>query len=307
MIQDRKKQKPFLDYREQIDRLSERGCQIEDEAHCLSILRTVGYYRLTGYLLPFRLPNSEKYQDGTSITKVYQIYEFDRKLRNLLLQSLEVIEVSLRASLAHFHAATERYGPIGYYEKESFNTKHNHERFRESVNREIQHQQGSLIVQHYQKDYNGIFPLWVAMGFFTFGMLAFFYDDLKTADKKKFLREYYPSIHYRVMGSWLRCCTDLRNLCAHYNRLYFRQFTAIPKRVTPQKGEQRSLWEEREQRSLWPLICVMKELYPNEKEWEQEFANKLKSLFDEYRSSVKLSQLGFPEDWEARIKSMHSL
>ena len=58
---------------------------------------------------------------------------------------------------------------------------------------------------------------------------------------------------------------------------------------------------------MWPLICVMKELYPNEKEWEQEFANKLKSLFDEYRRSVKLSQLGFPEDWEARIKSMHSL
>ena len=110
-------------------------------------------------------PASPKFTKYTNLTVSSGIYSY---------RVSKVIEVSLRASLAHFHAATERYGPIGYYEKESFNTKHNHERFRESVNREIQHQQGSLIVQHYQKDYNGIFPLWVAMGFFYLWYACFF-------------------------------------------------------------------------------------------------------------------------------------
>lgn len=102
--------KEHSSYTEQITKLRSRGCIITDDAACEQILKHIGYYRLSAYLLPF------KNEDGTygknlSFERVYHIYEFDRKLRNLLFSAIEVIEISLRARLAYFHS--EKYGPLG--------------------------------------------------------------------------------------------------------------------------------------------------------------------------------------------------
>jgi abortive infection bacteriophage resistance protein len=78
-------------------------------------------------------------------------------------------------------------------------------------------------VKHHIENYDGQFPLWVICELFTFGMISYFYNDLTTEDKKKFV-----GAEYKEMVSWLRCCTDLRNICAHYVRLYYRIFSAMP-------------------------------------------------------------------------------
>lgn len=293
-MQDERRSKPFLTYQEQIERLRQRNCRIKDDKCCENILKRIGYYRLTGYLLPFRMEGSDLYQEGTCIEKVYQIYEFDRKLRSILFQSIEVIEVSLKAALAHFHAAPERYGPIGYYQAESFGRKHKHEVFLEKIHKEIAHQQNSLIVKHHNERYGSAFPLWVVVGFFTFGMTAYFYGDLKTGDKKSFVRAYYPSVNDKMMDSWLRCCTDLRNLCAHYDRLYFRTFTAIPRGVAG--------LSEDAKRKLWGVICVLKELYPDSEDWNQSVASMVKELMNAYQGVIERKHIGFPDDWEIRIQ-----
>ncbi len=44
--------KPWLPIDEQIDRLTSRGVIVPDRAAAAKLLRTVGYYRLTGYLFP---------------------------------------------------------------------------------------------------------------------------------------------------------------------------------------------------------------------------------------------------------------
>ena len=65
------------------------------------ILVNIGYYRLSAYFLPFKSFNGT-YMDNLSFERVYRVYEFDRKLRNLLFSAIEVIEVSLRTRLAHY-------------------------------------------------------------------------------------------------------------------------------------------------------------------------------------------------------------
>ena len=293
-MQDEKKCKPFLTYQEQMKLLQKRNCRITDDKFCENVLKRIGYYRLTGYLLPFRVEGSDLYQEGTCIEKVYQIYELDRNLRSLLFHNLKVIEVSLKACLAHFHAAPDRYGPIGYYQAESFGSKHNHESFLEKIHKEINHQRNSLIVKHHKEQYESEFPLWVAVGFFTFGMTAYFYGDLKRADKKSFVREYYPSINDKTMESWLKCCTDLRNICAHYDRLYFRTFTAIPRGVAD--------LPEDAKRRLWGVVCVLKELYPDSEDWNQGVASRVKELMNAYQGVIERKHIGFPDDWEIRIQ-----
>ena len=105
--------KPYLSYEGQINKLREKGCIIDDDSFCRDILVNIGYYRLSAYFLPFKSFDGT-YMNNLSFERVYRVYEFDRKLRNLLFSAIEVIEVSLRTRLAHFHS--EKYGPLGYRE-----------------------------------------------------------------------------------------------------------------------------------------------------------------------------------------------
>ncbi|MCM1334669.1 MAG: Abi family protein [Bacteroides sp.] len=272
-------------YDEQVKKLTDHGCIIRNEEKCKEALKSVGYYRLSAYFLPFRRSDGS-YFPGTDFEKIYQIYEFDRKLRNLIFSAIEVVEVDLRSSLSYYHA--HKYGPLGYLNPDHFNQKHNAVKFEEMIKKEIESNKKVLFVKHHIDRYDGQFPLWVACELFTFGMLSYFYNDLHTTDKKALM-----GVRYKNVASWLRCCTDLRNICAHYGRLYYRVFSAVP------AGLQ---LKDAEGRRLWGAVLALKELYPSANQWNHEFVLSLESLFAQYEHSISLSHMAFPEDWAERLR-----
>lgn len=89
-------------YQEQIDKLKSHNCIITDEDFCAGVLMRVSYYRLSAYFLPFRMPDG-KYRDETHFEAVYSLYEFDRKLRNILFPAIEETEVFLRNRFSYYH------------------------------------------------------------------------------------------------------------------------------------------------------------------------------------------------------------
>ncbi len=271
-------------YDEMIEKIRSRGFSVEDDLKCKQILSAVGYYRLSAYFLPFKKDNGT-YTENISFERIYSIYEFDRKLRSLIFGAIEVIEVYLRSSLSTFHSA--KYGSLGYLNSESFNPKHNTEKFNENILREIENNKKVLFVKHHLDNYDGQFPLWVMSELFTFGMLSYFYTDLTTADKKAFAESDYKNV-----VSWLRCCTDLRNICAHYGRLYFRIFSAMPSGYD---------LKEHEKRRLWGAMISVKELFPSAEKWNNEFLPSLIALFDEYKSDIELYHIAFPHDWDIQL------
>lgn len=77
--------KPFATIDEQIDVLASRGLAL-DRGVAEQWLRSVGYYRLSGYWYPYREignPRREgrldSFTPGVSFADVVQMYEFDRK------------------------------------------------------------------------------------------------------------------------------------------------------------------------------------------------------------------------------------
>lgn len=277
--------KQHITYEEQIEKLRSRGCVIRDSAACKNILENIGYYRLSAYFLPFKKKDGS-YAEGLPFEKVYHIYEFDRKLRNLLFAAIEVIEVHFRTRLAYFHS--QKYGSLGYLDAASFNSKHNAEKFKKNINREIESNKKVLFVKHHMEHYDGQFPLWVICELFTFGMLSYFYNDLTTADKKSF-----AGADYKEMVSWLRCCTDLRNICAHYGRLYFRIFSAMSSGF---------IISDSAKRRLWGAMLTVKVLYPSAEQWNAEFMPEIEALFEEYKDDINLYHLAFPQDWAKQLK-----
>ena len=201
-------------YQEQLDILKSRGIIIDDPNQCIAVLETVNYYRFTAYFLPFKRSDGQ-YCENTQFSRVYRIYEFDRKLRSVLFAALEEVEIYLRAKLSYFYA--HKYGAEGYMNDANFSSKHQAEKFKENLEREISSNKRSAFVAHHNEKYDGHFPLWVAVELFSFGMLSRFYSDMKTEDKKQLARRLYGTVPKNV-SSWLRCCTDLRNICAHYGR-----------------------------------------------------------------------------------------
>lgn len=276
-------------YQEQLNILKQRNVVIDDPNRCIAVFEGVNYYRFTAYFLPFKQADGT-YRPGTHFQQVYRIYEFDRKLRSILFAALEEVEIYLRAKFAYFHA--HKYGAEGYMDASNYSSHHHAEKFRENLTREIASNGRSAFVRHHQEHYDGHFPIWVAVELFTFGMLSRFYSDLKTADQKELAREIYGTIPKNII-SWLRCCTDLRNICAHYGRLYYRIFPATPAKINAAKMQTQQLWG-----AVWALFS----LYPDAAKWNNEILPQLSALFEQYRDSISLSHIGFPTDWEKSLE-----
>ena len=283
--------KPATTYDEQLKVLQERQCEIVDPAFGKTVLQHINYYRFTAYFLPFRTADG-MYRDGTSFHRVFRIYEFDRKMRRVLFSAVEQVELYLRTQFAYFYA--HKYGPLGYMDASNYGSNHDHARFRKLFESEVQHNKTVPFVKHHCEKYEGNFPIWVATELFSFGMLSFFYRDLKTADKKEIARDLYKTT-YGNLDSWLRCCTDLRNICAHYGRLYYRVFSAVP--ATP-KGFPVVL-----QRSLFDNIVMLKFLYPDRDRWNSEVLSAIIALLEEYAGDIELSHIGFPDNWEELLRA----
>lgn len=275
-------------YKEQINILKQRGCLISDEEACRKILSSIGYYRLSAYFLPFKQSNGN-YKPGVAFDSIYRIYEFDRKLRNIVLEAIEIIEIHLRSTFSYYHST--KYGSLGYLNPASFNNKHDAMKFENNISRGVKNNEKVLFVKHHLDNYGGRFPFWVIIELFTFGMLSYFYSDLITSDKKEISK--LLGINYQSLVSWLRCCTDLRNICAHYGRLYYRIFSASPSGLD---------MSEYEKRRFWGAIFVVKTLFPYKEKWNNEFMLNLEALFDEYESTINLNHLAFPKNWKDLLR-----
>ncbi len=273
----------------QLEKLKSRGCIIEDEDRARFVLENINYYRLVHYFSVF-LENKGKYRKGTTFDNVMRIYDFDRLLRSLLLTALEEVEISLRAHVSNYHAL--KYGALGYLNDSCFDVHHNHKFFTSKIDRLVESNTGEELVTHHMRKYGGAFPLWVIMELFSFGMLNTFYSDLKTDDKKAIADKAF-GIPYRCVEDWLHRLSDLRNMCAHYNRLYANSMENIPKQPP---DYDRPLTD-----SLYDHIVILKRLYPRDDTWRNTFVMRLEMLIMEYDDVIELEHIGFPENWREEL------
>jgi abortive infection bacteriophage resistance protein len=136
--------------------------------------------------------------------------------------------------------------------------------------------------------YGGKFPLWAISELFTFGMLSYFFADMITADQKHIAFNSFNTTVVK-MKSWLRCCTDLRNFCAHYSRLYNRVFPAVPVSLAHV--------DNTNENSIFAAIMALRALYPNVDKWNGVFMPLILTAFYEHRNVICNEHIGFPDDW----------
>lgn len=78
--------------------LQSRGLTVNDPAKAERYLEYIGYYRLSAYMYPLlQMPKElHQYKQDTSFDQVMTLYRFDKKLRLLIFNEIEKIEVAVR-------------------------------------------------------------------------------------------------------------------------------------------------------------------------------------------------------------------
>lgn len=322
--------KPWKSYQEQLDQLVARGMVVTEPAKALDYLERIGYYRLSGYWYPFRervelclldpqtgrkpkkvkvdrLPLDE-FKPCTTFQNAVDLYVFDKKLRLLVLDALERIEVALRVDLSH---SLGRHDKFAYLRPELFH---------ESFSRKLEAKTGltkhhtwlgkhaTLInrsneefIRHNKEKYGLPLAIWVACEVWDFGTLSTLYAGLTEADQDAISQQYGISSG-RVFATWLHSLNYLRNVCAHHSRLWNRNVVVYPR--LPSSDETPTLAAFHDVRHRKPFVLLlmtlhlMKAINPAST-WGQRIKSLLEQDFPDLRHlGLGLEGMGAPEGWQ---------
>lgn len=289
-------EKPALSVEQQLDQLVRRGMFVTDRAAAMQLLAHVSYYRLRAYWLPDEVPASRPgdhaFKPDTQFETIVDLYSFDRKLRLLVMDAIERIEVSLRTGWAY--VLSLRCGSHGYLDPTLFRKCREHEKCLLKLREEIQRSQETFVL-HYRKTYTEpeLPPIWVACELLSFGQLSLWYQNLKHGSDRVEIAAAY-GIDEQILKSFAHHLTFVRNVCAHHSRLWNREMTI--KMKVPANPEWlgmsfNSANIKRLYNTLVMLAYVLDIISPRS-QWR---ANLLALLGQ--HPKVDLAAMGFPGDW----------
>lgn len=242
--------KPWLSVADQLERLRERGLLIADADRAAAVLREVGYYRFTGYLYPFRTSSTtngadgrtrvlvgETFHPGTTFSNAEALLAFDRRLRLLVLEAVERIEVAIRSQLAH---TLGRSSPFAHEHPEHFTSAFvtsagtgssatsPHERWLRRLD-ERQRSSDEAFVTHFRARYDGRMPIWAVIEVLEFGQVSRLYGGLRN-DLATEIAGAFGVPTKKLLQSWLASLNYVRNVAAHHARLPNRKLVVAPRR-----------------------------------------------------------------------------
>ncbi|WP_442966632.1 Abi family protein [Rathayibacter sp. VKM Ac-2803] len=209
-------------------------------------LRSVTYYRLSGYLFSYRRTDpvggrqqrSDSFVPGTPLSQVVALYEFDRILRARVHDGLGMVEVAVRRGLAD---ALGREGPVAYQDPSRFRTGFDHGAWLERANRRVDRvARRSDSIRHHLEKYGGDVPLWVLVDVLDFADLSLLFAGARASDQWAVADDLGLVVDLEALNgnqrakaagrhplvNWLEQLTLVRNICAHHARLWNR--TVIP-------------------------------------------------------------------------------
>ena len=317
--------KPWLSVDEQIDRLAGHGIEIEDRDRAAAVLQAVGYYRLTGYLYPFR--ESEQFVDddgrarvqvlsdyraGTTLRHAEDIIDFDRRLRMLVMDGVERIEVAFRMRIGY---VLGRKSPFAYEDRACFTetfTAESTDARDPAPSRHVQWLQrvndrkaGSdeQFVEHFRQKYDDRMPVWALTEILELGHLSVLYRGMQQPDAEEIAWAFGVPTK-KIMVSWLASLNYVRNVAAHHSRLFNRKLQHAPSR--PKAGQIAVLDHLRDEATAkgvfgtYNALAVIAYLLPAI-DPATIWATQLAALLREFPAShaLAIGSMGAPRNWES--------
>lgn len=324
--------KPWRRYTDQLDQLVGRGMVVTDRDRALGCLERIGYYRLSGYWFAFRersellcmldehgrKPKKVKeervaldaFRAGATFQNAVDLYVFDKRLRLLVMDALERVEVALRVDLSHTLGRLDRFA---YLKPELFHHEFSVEldttsgvtRHHSWLGKHAQliGRSKEEFVRHSVAKYGLPLAIWVACEVWDFGTLSTLYDGMRESEQDAIAGRYGVK-NGRVFATWLRSLNYLRNVCAHHSRLWNRNIVDQPKLPTKAELEWVAPFEAdpHARARCFLLLKITRHLLSvvnPRSSWPERIRSHLQAFPQLNHLGLNLAGMGAPIDWES--------
>lgn len=287
--------KDFVAPEQIVNILKERGLEFKDEAKAIKYFLNIGYHRLSAYMYPFiRVPKQcMEFKKGTVFEDVLSLYRFDKKLRLLLFNELEKIEVAVR-SVISIYACESTTDIFWITQGCHFADAHKFQATLSMIEKELSASKEDFIQNFHASSHTPYPPAWMVTEVLQFGNLNYIYSNIADNRLRKRISAYF-GVQPKVFSSWLTALSNLRNMCCHHARTWNREFALSP--AIPQKTAHPWINTSGiETRRLYYRICIVRYLLYTVSP-SNTFKQKLLNLAAKY-PQVDFSALGFPTNWQ---------
>lgn len=311
--------KPHRNFNEQIELMKSRGLGCADDRAAVRALKRIGYYRLSAYSYPFRRfdparpgKRCDEFVEGATFERVVELCDFDSKLRAQMLSALEIVEVALRVQVAYVLGKREKFGHLDRVhldknecaELRGSRDKDLHTDWIDRYDRRTSDSQNEDFIRHFHEKYDGKLPIWVAVEILEFGQLVRLYGMLDKQDKRR-ISDHFGVKGHNVLHKWLIRLNNVRNHCAHHDRIWNRiavyGIPAVHDNQVPAALEHLSVLGDDARKRVYTAAALSGHIVTLAKP-ETNWPRSLKTVVTKLPLQdgiVTESIMGFPEGWKS--------
>lgn len=283
-----------LTFGQQIALLQSRGLIVSDVLKAESYLSNIGYYRLSAYMLPYKVIGADQFLPNTTFEDVIQLYLFDREFRVFLFDYIERLEIVFRTQLIYHYTLI---GGAWWFENPNyFDSRRLHRKHLKKIDEEVDRAK-EVFKDHFYRKYTTHLrmPAWMSFELSSLGTLSKLFKNLKMSKAKRSIARHF-GLHPYVFESWLQSLTYIRNTCAHHGRVWNRILTIKPAYPQTQPA---NLWISQNvpNDKMYYFVCcilyLLRSTNPNTR-----FIFHFRQLLARYHT-LPLSVMGFPASWDS--------
>lgn len=303
-----------LTLQEQVDKLRNRGLLIDDEQLAKEFLSNISYYRLRAYTYPFQDNDNPAgdhrfMRSNIHFSDIIDLYRFDRRLRSVMFNAIEKIEVAVRTKIVQTYAETT--GDSHWFSDRSL-YKHQSKRDRygnmttafdllmKDIESEIKRSNEDFIKHYYNKyDNPPMPPAWMTLEVLSLGTLSRMYQLLKKSPLKKRIAKEFGLNDDRVLANWLHAIAVWRNCCAHHSRVWNRRSiisVQMPTNADNSFIDSSTIRTIRPNKIFATLCCI--KYISNIISPDSDIKRNILSIIGDGGNLLNLHEMGFPRNWK---------
>ena len=293
--------------------MSSRGMVISDKQRTERHLANISYYRLSAYMLPYKQKENGKildsFREGVTWDTVYNLYVFDRKLRLMVFDAIERLEVAIRAQI--IYQLSHKYGSHWQDRPEIFTPPKTitlrdgrtvimdvYGDIQKHIKEQLHNNKAEVFIQHYCNKYDTPInpPSWMSVEVMYFNHLSRICTGLKLRADINGIASYF-ALPPKTFCSWLHTINYIRNICAHHARLWNRDMNIVPEKLAFSKSLDWVSSPDTVKRSkLYYFLCMLNYMLQTANP-TSTFKHRIKDLLTEYQEVASLNAMGFQPDW----------
>jgi abortive infection bacteriophage resistance protein len=289
---------PPLNIDEQVELLRKKGLIIEDEDYAKNWLSHVSYFRLKNYTYTFKDDyqgeNVGNFLTNTTFEQVINLYLFDKKLKSILFEMLEIVEVAIKTKISN--TMSYKFGSHWYLDRKYFRPEFDHDEFMQDLKDKCNESKENYITT-YKRVYTDpeTPPSWMIMELLTFGTISRIFEQLYARDEKLSICQEF-SLPENILISWFHCFSFIRNRCAHHARIVYQRVRTQP--IMPSRRKHQFLTETDlvYPDSIYCVLCCLQQII-RKINLSATFEIPIIALMDN-SPEINISALGFTPNWK---------